>query len=135
MRIFPGLHQIAASRQQKKDSKQKSTLGITPGSEQVRYTVERDGLIDILKRIGAKSFSQCLRSMYWSVGEGRSRSSRKETQSYIPSTEILQKRNDGNPNTNAFVGSPEMVTAIALSGRLDFNPMTDTLTNNKRRAG
>lgn len=109
----------------------KATLGINPGSEQVRYTAERDGLIDIFRRIDAKIFTNACGPC---IGQwARAGAELEKRNSIVHSfNRNFKKRNDGNPNTNAFVGSPEMVAAIALSGRLDFNPMTDTLTNNKQ---
>ena len=108
----------------------KATLGINPGSEQVRYTAERDGLMDIFRKIDAKIFTNACGPC---IGQwARAGAELEKRNSIVHSfNRNFKKRNDGNPNTNAFVGSPEMVAAIALSGRLDFNPMTDTLTNDK----
>ncbi len=106
----------------------KAELFVTPGSEQVRYTIERDGLIAEFEKMGAtvlaNACGQCIGQ--WdreSVKDGH-------RNSIITSfNRNFAKRNDGNPNTFAFVASPEMVMCYALSGRLDFNPLTDTLTN------
>ncbi len=106
----------------------KAELFVTPGSEQVRYTIERDGLIAEFEKMGAtvlaNACGQCIGQ--WdreSVKDGH-------RNSIITSfNRNFAKRNDGNPNTYAFVASPEMVMCYALSGRLDFNPLTDTLTN------
>ncbi len=108
----------------------KATLGINPGSEQVRYTAERDGLIDIFKQAGAKIFTNACGPC---IGQwARPGAEKEEKNSIVHSfNRNFRKRADGNPNTNAFVASPEMVAAIAISGRLDFNPVTDTLTNDK----
>ena len=111
-----------------KGLKTKAMFTITPGSEQVRYTIERDGFIDTFNRIGAKVFANacgpCI-GMWSRVG-----AERKEKNTIIHSfNRNFQSRNDGNPNTYAFVASPEVVTAIAIAGNLGFNPITDTITN------
>ena len=111
-----------------KGLKTKAMFTITPGSEQVRYTIERDGFIDTFNKIGAKVFANacgpCI-GMWNRVGADR-----KEKNTIIHSfNRNFQSRNDGNPNTYAFVASPEITTAIAIAGDLSFNPMTDTLTN------
>ena len=106
----------------------KSEFGINPGSEQVRYTAERDGLLETFEDLGAQIFTNACGPC---IGQwDRAGASKKEKNTIIHSfNRNFAKRNDGNPNTHAFVTSPEMVTAIALAGRLDFNPITDTLTN------
>lgn len=111
-----------------KGLKTKAVFTITPGSEQVRYTIERDGFIDTFNKIGAKVFANacgpCI-GMWSRVG-----AERKEKNTIVHSfNRNFQSRNDGNPNTFAFVGSPELVTALAIAGDLGFNPITDTLTN------
>ncbi len=103
---------------------------INPGSEQIRYTVERDGYLDTFKNIGAKIFTNacgpCI-GMWDRVG-----SEKQEKNTIVHSfNRNFAKRADGNPNTFAFVGSPELVTAMAIAGDLSFNPLTDTLTNDK----
>ncbi len=108
----------------------KSSLGINPGSEQVRYTADRDGLIKTFEDLDATIFTNacgpCI-GMWDRVG-----AERQERNTIVHSfNRNFAKRADGNPNTCAFVASPEMVAAIAISGRLDFNPLTDTLTNSK----
>lgn len=108
----------------------KSSFGINPGSEQVRYTAERDGLLQKFKELDATIFTNacgpCI-GMWDRVG-----AEKQERNTIVHSfNRNFAKRADGNPNTCAFVASPEMVAAIAISGRLDFNPLTDTLTNNK----
>jgi aconitate hydratase len=113
-----------------KGLKTKSVFTITPGSEQVRYTIERDGFIDTFDKIGAKVFANacgpCI-GMWARVG-----AERKEKNTIVHSfNRNFQSRNDGNPNTYAFVGSPELVTALAIAGDLNFNPLTDYLTNEK----
>jgi len=111
----------------------KATLGINPGSEQVRYTAERDGLIDTFKKLNAKIFTNACGPC---IGQwARPGAEKEEKNSIVHSfNRNFRKRADGNPNTNAFVASPEMVAAIALSGKLDFNPLTDTLTNKNGEA-
>jgi aconitate hydratase len=108
----------------------KSEFTITPGSEQVRYTVERDGFLEVFDQIGARVFANacgpCI-GMWDRVG-----AEKKERNTIVHSfNRNFAKRADGNPNTLAFVGSPELVTALAIAGDLTFNPITDTLTNNK----
>ncbi|HZW78291.1 MAG TPA: aconitate hydratase [Flavobacteriaceae bacterium] len=106
----------------------KSDFGINPGSEQIRYTAERDGILKVFEDLGATIFTNACGPC---IGQW-DRSDRKGDE---PNTIVhsfnrnFSKRADGNPNTHAFVGSPEMVAAIAISGRLDFDPMNDTLIN------
>ncbi|MBC8266281.1 MAG: aconitate hydratase [Flavobacteriales bacterium] len=112
-----------------KGIKPKATLGINPGSEQVRYTAERDGLIATFNKFeSTKIFTNACGPC---IGQwDREGAEKQEKNSIVHSfNRNFAKRADGNPNTHAFVGSPEMVAAIAISGRLDFNPVTDTLTN------
>ena len=111
-----------------KNLKTRSEFTITPGSELVRFTIERDGFIDIFDKIGAKVFANACGPC---IGQwDRLGADKKEKNTIIHSfNRNFSKRADGNPNTHAFVASPETVTAIALAGRLDFNPMTDTLIN------
>ncbi len=116
-----------------KNLKTKAEFTITPGSEQVRYTIERDGFIDTFHQIGATVFANacgpCI-GMWTRVG-----AEKKEKNSIIHSfNRNFAARQDGNPNTHAFVASPELVTAIAISGRLDFNPLTDSLVNESGEA-
>jgi aconitate hydratase len=108
----------------------KAEFSITPGSELVRYTIERDGLIDIFNKMGAKVFANacgpCI-GMWARVG-----AEKKERNTIVHSfNRNFSARQDGNPNTLAFVGSPELTTALAIAGDLTFNPITDTLTNSK----
>ena len=112
-----------------KGIKPKAILGINPGSEQVRYTAERDGLIDTFNKFeSAKIFTNACGPC---IGQwARPGAEKQEKNSIVHSfNRNFKKRADGNPNTMAFVASPEMVAAIAISGKLDFNPMTDTLTS------
>ena len=112
-----------------KGVKPKAILGINPGSEQVRYTAERDGLLDTFNkfestRIFTNACGPCIGQ--WD----REGAEKQEKNSIVHSfNRNFAKRADGNPNTHAFVASPEMVAAIAISGRLDFNPTTDSLQN------
>ncbi|GAB2823137.1 aconitate hydratase [Ferruginibacter profundus] len=108
----------------------KAEFNINPGSEQIRYTIERDGFLGVFDKIGANVFANacgpCI-GMWARVGAEKA-----EKNTIVHSfNRNFAKRADGNPNTFAFVGSPELVTAMAIAGTLDFNPLTDTLTNNK----
>ncbi len=101
---------------------------VTPGSEQVRYTIERDGLIQDFEKIGgvvlANACGPCIGQ--WA----RHNADKEEKNSIITSfNRNFAKRNDGNPNTHSFVASPEIVTAMTIAGDLTFNPLTDTLEN------
>ncbi len=106
----------------------KAEFGINPGSEQVRYTAERDGLLQIFEDLDAKIFTNACGPC---IGQwAREGADKQEKNSIIHSfNRNFSKRADGNPNTHAFVASPEMVAAVAISGRLDFNPINDTLIN------
>ena len=106
----------------------KAEFGINPGSEQVRYTAERDGLLQIFESLNAKIFTNACGPC---IGQwAREGADKQEKNSIIHSfNRNFSKRADGNPNTHAFVASPEMVAAVAISGRLDFNPLTDSLIN------
>ena len=113
-----------------KGLKTKAEFTITPGSEQVRYTIERDGFIDTFNAIGATVFANacgpCI-GMWDRMG-----AEKQEKNTIVHSfNRNFAKRADGNPNTYAFVGSPEIVTALAIAGDLTFNPLTDTLKNEK----
>ncbi len=108
--------------------KARSEFTITPGSEQVRYTIERDGLLDTFEKIGgvvlANACGPCIGQWARHIDDP----SRKN--SIITSfNRNFAKRNDGNASTHAFVASPEIVTAFAIAGHLSFNPLTDTLKN------
>lgn len=112
-----------------KGIKPKAILGINPGSEQVRYTAERDGLMDTFNKLeGTRIFTNACGPC---IGQwAREGAEKQEKNSIVHSfNRNFAKRADGNPNTHAFVTSPEMVAAIAISGKLDFNPITDTLVN------
>jgi len=109
----------------------KAEFGINPGSEQVRYTTDRDGILKIFEDLNATIFTNA-------CGPCIGQWARYNDPMNGPKNSIIHsfnrnfsKRADGNPQTHAFVASPELVAAIAISGRLDFNPETDTLTNDK----
>jgi aconitate hydratase len=103
-----------------------STLTITPGSELVRYTIERDGFIDTFEQLGGQVFANACGPC---IGQwDRAGAEKGERNTIVHSfNRNFSKRADGNPNTHAFVGSPELVTALAIAGDLGFNPLTDTL--------
>ena len=112
-----------------KGVKPKAILGINPGSETVRYTADRDGFLDSFRKFeNARIFTNACGPC---IGQwDREGADKGEKNSIIHSfNRNFAKRADGNPNTHAFVASPELVAAIAIAGRLDFNPITDTLTN------
>ena len=111
-----------------KNLKTKSQFTITPGSELVRYTIERDGFIDTFDKIGATVFANACGPC---IGMWDREGAEKEERNTIVHSfnRNFSKRADGNPNTLAFVGSPELVTAMAIAGDLSFNPLTDTLIN------
>jgi aconitate hydratase len=122
---------VSLARQVKaKGLKLKSEFTITPGSELVRYTIERDGFLNVFEEIGATVFANacgpCI-GMWDRMG-----AEKQEKNTIVHSfNRNFAKRADGNPNTMAFVASPELVTALAIAGDLNFNPLTDTLTNDK----
>jgi len=119
-----------ARQASQKNLKVKSAFTITPGSEMVRYTVERDGYLDDFGTIGgvvlANACGPCIGQ--WA----RAGSEDQKPNSIITSfNRNFAKRNDGNPNTHAFVASPEVVTALSIAGDLRFNPLKDSLTNER----
>ena len=112
-----------------KGLKTKAEFGINPGSEKVRYTADRDGILGIFEKLDATIFTNA-------CGPCIGQWARYSDPANAPKNSIIHsfnrnfaKRADGNPNTHAFVASPEMVAAVAIAGRLDFNPITDTLIN------
>ncbi|WP_278022590.1 aconitate hydratase [Flavobacterium ginsengisoli] len=111
-----------------KNLKTKSQFTITPGSEVVRSTIERDGFIDTFHKIGATVFANACGPC---IGMWDREGAEKEERNTIVHSfnRNFSKRADGNPNTLAFVGSPELVTALAIAGDLSFNPLTDKLIN------
>lgn len=127
---YEDLTRAASIAQQAVDKKikPKSDFGINPGSEQIRFTAERDGLLKTFEDLGATIFTNACGPC---IGQwDRSDLKGDEKNTIVHSfNRNFSKRADGNPNTHAFVGSPEMVAAIALSGRLDFDPMNDALIN------
>jgi aconitate hydratase len=108
----------------------KSELILTPGSEQVRYTIERDGLLELFKKAGAKILANACGPC---IGQWKRPGAEKAEKNSIVTTfnRNFAKRNDGNPNTYAFVASPEITTAFVISGKLTFNPLNDYLINDK----
>jgi aconitate hydratase len=119
-----------AKQVSEKGLKSKAEFTISPGSEQIRYTIDRDGFLKIFDQIGAKVFTNacgpCI-GMWDRMG-----AEKQEKNTIVHSfNRNFAKRADGNPNTYAFVASPEIVTALAIAGDLGFNPLTDTLTNDK----
>lgn len=117
-----------ASQAEKKNLEVKAEFTVTPGSELVRYTVERDGLLEPFKKIGgvvlANACGPCIGQ--WA----------RHNAENLPENSIMtsfnrnfSKRNDGNPKTHGFVASPEIVTAFSIAGTLDFNPLTDYIVN------
>jgi len=127
---YEDLSRAASVAKQAVDKKlvTKAEFGINPGSEQVRYTAERDGILDVFEALNAKIFTNACGPC---IGQwAREGADKQEKNTIVHSfNRNFSKRADGNPNTHAFVGSPEMVAAVAISGKLDFNPMTDTLIN------
>ena len=124
-------HAVSLAKQvASKNLKAKAEYLINPGSEQIRYTIKRDGFLDVFAQIGAKVFTNacgpCI-GMWDRMG-----AEKQEKNTIIHSfNRNFAKRADGNPNTFAFVASPEIVTAMAIAGDLTFNPLTDYLTNEK----
>jgi aconitate hydratase len=111
-----------------KKLKAKAEFTITPGSEQVRYTVERDGYLGVFEKMGGVVLANACGPCIGQWARHTNDPNRKN--SIITSfNRNFAKRNDGNPNTHAFVASPEITTAFAIAGDLTFNPLTDTLTN------
>ena len=111
-----------------KGLKTKAKFTITPGSEQVRYTIERDGFIDIFEQLGAEVFANACGPC---IGQwARAGAENQEKNTIVHSfNRNFAKRADGNPNTHAFVASPELVTALAIAGDLTFDPLRDSLMN------
>ena len=108
----------------------KAFFGINPGSEQVRFTAERDGFLEIFEKLDAKIFTNACGPC---IGQWARKGAEKEEKNSIIHSfnRNFAKRADGNPNTHAFVASPEIVAAITISGDLAFNPQNDILTNDK----
>jgi aconitate hydratase len=128
---YEDLSRAASIAQQAIDKglKTKANLGINPGSEKVRYTADRDGILAVFEKVDATIFTNA-------CGPCIGQWARYSDPANAPKNSIIHsfnrnfaKRADGNPNTHAFVASPEMVAAVTIAGRLDFNPMTDSLIN------
>lgn len=117
-----------ARQVKEKNLEPKAHFTVTPGSEQVRYTIERDGFIDIFEEMGASVFANACGPC---IGQWAREGAEKQEKNTIVHSfnRNFSKRADGNPNTHAFVGSPELVTAIAIAGTLDFDPRRDKLVN------
>jgi aconitate hydratase len=111
-----------------KKLKVKSEFIVTPGSEQVRFTAERDGLLDKFEKIGGMVLANACGPC---IGQWKRHGAEKKEKNSIMTSfnRNFAKRNDGNPNTHAFVASPEITTAFAIAGDLTFNPLTDFLIN------
>ncbi len=127
---YEDLTRAASLAQQAKDKKLKvkSEFTVTPGSEQIRYTVERDGILDVFEAIGgvvlANACGPCIGQWARHIDDPNRKNS------IITSfNRNFSKRNDGNAATHSFVASPEIVTAMAISGNMKFNPLTDALVN------
>ncbi len=111
-----------------KNLKAKAEFSITPGSEQIRFTIDRDGFINTFNKIGAEVYANACGPCIgmWA----RAGADKKEKNTIVHSfNRNFAARQDGNPNTYAFVASPELTTALAIAGDLTFNPLTDTLVN------
>jgi aconitate hydratase len=128
---YEDLSRAASIAQQAIDKglKTKAEFGINPGSEKVRYTADRDGILEVFENLDAKIFTNA-------CGPCIGQWARYDDPKNAPKNSIIHsfnrnfaKRADGNPNTHAFVASPEMVAAVTIAGRVDFNPMTDSLIN------
>jgi len=111
----------------------KSEFKITPGSDKIRFIAERDGYLELFEKIGGEVFANACGPC---IGQWDRKGSEKSPVNTVIHSfnRNFAKRTDGNPNTNAFVASPEIVTAIAISGKLTFNPLTDTLLNSEGKA-
>lgn len=128
---YEDLSRAASIAQQALDKglETKSEFGINPGSEQVRFTSERDGLLKPFEELNATIFTNACGPCIGQWARYNDPKNGPKNSIVHSFNRNFSKRADGNPNTHAFVTSPEMVAAIAISGRLDFNPITDTLTN------
>lgn len=117
-----------AKQVKEKGLEAKAEYCINPGSEQIRYTIQRDGFMDVFEQIGAKVFTNACGPC---IGMWNRMGAEKQEKNTIVHSfnRNFAKRADGNPNTYAFVASPELVTALAIAGTLAFNPLTDKLTN------
>ena len=111
----------------------KAQLIINPGSEQIRYTAERDGILDDFKKAGAIIMTNACGPC---IGQWKRHTDDNERKNAIVTSfnRNFRRRADGNPNTYAFIGSPELTTVLAIAGRLDFNPVTDALQDRNGNA-
>lgn len=116
-----------ARQASEKNLEVKASLIINPGSEQIRFTAERDGIIGDFEKIGGVIMTNACGPC---IGQWRRHTDDNTRKNSIVTSfnRNFAKRADGNPNTCAFIGAPEMVMALTLAGRMDFNPLTDTLT-------
>ncbi len=119
-----------ARQAQAKGLKMKTTLWISPGSDQIYETIKRDGMLEVLEEVGAVVLTNACGPC---IGQWQRDDVKKgEANSIITSfNRNFAKRNDGNPQTHAFISSPEVVMAYGLAGTLKFNPLSDSLTNDK----
>jgi aconitate hydratase len=120
-----------AHQAKQKNLKAKTEFTITPGSEQVRFTTERDGLLQEFEDIGGVVLANACGPCIGQWARHRKDNSEPKNSILTSYNRNFAKRNDGDPNTHSFVASPEIVTAMVLSGDLCFNPLTDFLTNEK----
>jgi len=128
---YEDMSRAASIARQARDKKlkAKAEFTITPGSEQVRYTVERDGILQEFEAVGGVVLANACGPCIGQWARHRHGGDDEPNTIVTSFNRNFAKRNDGNPKTHAFVASPELVTALALAGRLDFNPITDTLVN------
>lgn len=119
-----------ARQAKEKNLKVKSEYTVTPGSELIRFTTERDGVLSAFEEIGGQVLANACGPC---IGQWKRHNENPEKKNSIITSfnRNFSKRNDGNPNTHAFVASPEIVTALSIAGDITFNPLTDTLTNEK----
>ena len=117
-----------ARQAREKKLKVKAQLIINPGSEQIYYTAKRDGIIDELTAVGGVIMTNACGPC---IGQWKRHTDDNNRKNAIVTSfnRNFRRRADGNPNTFAFIGSPELTVALAIAGRLDFNPVTDTLVN------
>ena len=128
---YEDLTRAASIAQQALDKglKTKAEFGINPGSEQVRFTAARDGILEVFEKLDAKIFTNACGPCIGQWARYNDPKSAPKNSIIHSFNRNFSKRADGNPNTHAFVASPEMVAAIAISGRLDFDPTKDKLVN------
>eukprot|EP01156_Anaeramoeba_ignava_P001914 Anaeramoba_ignava/a217127_20.p1 GENE.a217127_20~~a217127_20.p1 ORF type:complete len:755 (+),score=72.92 a217127_20:17-2281(+) len=117
-----------ARQAKEKKLKVKTEFIVTPGSEMIKYTTERDGVLDPFKEVGGTVMANACGPC---IGQWQRHTDDPDRKNTIVTSfnRNFAKRNDGNPNTHGFVASPEIVTALTIGGRLDFNPLKDSLIN------